>query len=110
MKEIILYLIFIIKVVLGEECERDKPIYKENECQLTYCTKEQFKNGICKINNSIINKQWLTNIIMIGEPNYRFLNFANFSNGTMIIEVSPDKDELNKRIFFGLNADGSYLF
>ena len=110
MKEIILYLIFIIKVVLGEECQRDKPIYKENECQLTYCTKEQFKNGICKINNSIINKQWLTHIIMIGEPNYRFLNFANFSNGTMIIEVSPDKDELNKRIFFGLNADGSYLF
>jgi len=111
MKEIILYIFFIIKLVSGDECERDKPILKENECQLTYCTEKEYKNGICKIDNSIIKNQWLTNIIMIGEPNYRFLNIANFSNGTMIVEVSSEKDDhLNKRIFFGLNVDGSFLF
>ena len=46
---------------------------------------------------------------MIGEENSRFINFANFSNGTMIIEVSSDSEN-NKKTFFGLNSDGSYLF
>ena len=111
MNDIFLYLIFTIKLVLGENCNRSFPIFKENECQLIYCTGEQYKNEICKINNEIIKNQWLTNIIYIGKENSRFFNFANFSNGTMVVEVSSDSDnDESERIFFGLKPDGDYLF
>ena len=109
MKKTDVYIIFIIKLIFCNECNRSIPILFDNECKLTYCTAEQFENGVCKINNEIIKTQWLTNIILIGEENSRFINFNNFSNGTMIIEVSSDSIS-NKRIFFGLQTNGSYLF
>jgi len=109
MKGFTLYFIFLFGKIFCSECDRSTPILIGTECQSTFCTEEQFKIGYCQINNDIKKTQWLTNIIMIGEENSRFINFANFSNGTMIIEVSSDPGD-NKRIFFGLNPDGSYLF
>ena len=109
MKKTDVYIIFIIKLIFCNECDINTPILINDECQSSYCIEEQFENGFCKINNEIIKTQWLTNIIWIGEENSRFINFANFSNGTMIIEVSSDSIS-NKRIFFGLQPNGSYLF
>ena len=74
-----------------------------------FCSETQFKNEECIINNDIIKTQWLTNIIWIGEKNSRFINFANYSNGDMVIETSSNPGN-NKRFFFGLKADGNYLF
>ena len=61
-----------------------------------------------KINDNYIEASF-TNEIWIGEKKYRFLNFANYSDGTMIVEVSYANGN-SKRIFFGLKPDGSYLF
>ena len=80
MKLIVLFFIYIFKCILSEE-----------------------------INSNIKETQNLTNIIKIGEENSRFINFANFSNGTMVLEVSSEPGN-SKRYFFGLNPDGSYLF
>jgi len=109
MKIIILCFIFTFHLIFCSDCDRSTPILIGTECKSTYCTKEQFQSGDCQIKNEIIKTQWLTNIISIGEENSRFINFANFSNGTMIIEVSSDPGD-TKRTFFGLNPDGSYLF
>ena len=109
MKLVLLYFIFIFKLIFCTECDISILILKDNECKAIYCTESQFQTGECQINNDIIKTQWITNIISIGEENSRFINFANFSNGTMIIEVSSDPGN-NKRIFFGINSDGSYLF
>jgi len=111
MKVIILYFIFAIKLIFCSECDRNNPILYGHihSCQLKYCTEEQFQNGECKINNEIIKTQWLTNIIQIGELNSAFINFANFSDGTMVIEVSSFPGNA-RRIFFGLKPDGNYLF
>ena len=109
MKGIILCLIFAFHLIFCSDCDISTPILVGAECKSTYCTEAQFKSGDCQIKNEIIKTQWLTNIISIGEENSRFINFANFSNGTMIIEVSSDPGNA-KRIFFGLNPDGSYLF
>ena len=59
--------------------------------------------------NSSITNQSLTNIFNIGEENSRFIDFASYSNGTIIIEVSSDIED-QRRIFFGLKSDGNYLF
>ena len=61
-----------------------------------------------QINDNYIEAS-ITNEIWIGENHYRFINFANFSDGTMIVEVSSELGNKN-RIFFGLKPDGNYLF
>ena len=109
MKIIILCFILTFHLIFCSDCDRSTPILIGNVCKSTFCTEAQFKNGDCQIKNEIIKTQWFTNIILIGEENSRFINFANFSNGTMIIEVSSDPGN-NKRTFFCLNPDGSYLF
>ena len=110
MKFIAFYITFIIvKFIFGNYCPKETPIYKNGQCKLTYCTKQQFQNGDCIIKNDIIKTQWLTNIIDIGTENSKFINFANYSNGTMILEASNNPGS-SDRFFFGLNSDGSYLF
>ena len=110
MKFIAFYITFIIvKFIFGNYCPKETPIYKNGQCKLTYCTKQQFQNGDCIIKNDIIKTQWLTNIIDIGTENSKFINFANYSNGTLILEASNNPGS-SDRFFFGLNSDGSYLF
>ena len=109
MKFITFFFIFMVKLILGSKCPKENPIFNNGECKTIYCTKNQFQNGECSIENEIIKTQWLTNIIEIGEENSRFINFANYSNGTLILEVSTFFGN-SKRYFFGLNKDGSYLF
>ena len=109
MEKLILFFSLFINFILNQECDRYNPIKKDNSCILTYCTDEEFSDGICEISNEIIKTQWLTNIIWIGEENSRFINFADYSNGDMIIETTSDPGN-NKRIFFGLNSNGNYLF
>ena len=87
MKLYLLYFLLIIKYILCD-CVR---------------------NEIGQISEEIKRMQYFSSIIQIGDENARYINFANFSNGTMIIEVSYFPVN-NKRTFFGLNADGSYFF
>ena len=109
MKFIAFYITFIAKLILVSNCPNETPIYENDQCKLMYCTKDQYQSGDCIIKNEIVKTQWLTNIIEIGTENSKFINFANYSNGTMILEVS-NKPGSCDRFFFGLNPDGSYLF
>ena len=60
-------------------------------------------------NNTIITSQWLNYIICIGDSNYKYVNFANFSNGDMIVETTS-MPALTKRYFYGIKQDGKPLF
>ena len=60
------------------------------------------------------NSNNLTNIINIGKKNFRYVNFATYSNGDMVFLTSsynyysnPYKKE---RIFYGLKKNGRPLF
>ena len=62
------------------------------------------------------NSNKLTNIINIGKENFRYVNFASYSNGDMVFLTSsyilinylnPSK---NERIFYGLKKNGRPLF
>ena len=102
------YFQFLIKSIKSQ-CGKETPILFENTCQLKACSKEQFENQECKIENKVVKTQWLTSIIQIGDKDYRYINFANFSNGDMVVETSacPSHDE---RMFYGITSDGSPLF
>ena len=105
---ILLYFLLLINPIKNE-CDKTTPILKNGSCSLLYCTEEEYKNETCKIDNEIIKMQWFNNIIRIGDKDFRYVNFANYSNGDMIVETTscPGK---SKRMFYGIQSNGRALF
>ena len=64
---------------------------------------------IIKIESILSLDNDFTNIIYIGDKNFRYINFADYSNGDMIIETTSFP-ESTKRLFYGLKQNGEYLF
>ena len=102
----------LLNIILCEiECEKGKPIIIETQgtqCQSVYCSDSQFESGYCIKSNSIIKTQWLNNIILVGEDNFRYTNFMT-SNGKTLFYTSP-KPVSSKRIYFGINSIGEPIF
>ena len=71
--------------------------------------KEDFSSGKCIIKNDIIKTQWLNNIIVIGDYDFRYVTFASYPNEDMVIETTsyPPK---NTRKFYGIKRNGRPLF
>ena len=91
------------------DCPRDNPILISNECKLQYCSEEQFASKQCIIKNEIIKTQWLNNIIILGDENYRYLNFGSYSNGDMVIQTTT-YPATNTRKFYGIKNNGRPFF
>jgi len=89
-------------------CEREKPIYKNGQCQSIYCIESEFSNNICSIENDIIKDQWLNNFIVFDEYNYRFTNKVINDEGNFILITSPMYSGV--RLFYLLKKDGTYYF
>ena len=111
-KILINFFIFFSKLnnILSDECSRDAPIKnKENNCESKYCTEDEISKGDCIIENEIIKTQWLNNIINIEISFLRYVNFASYSNGDMILEFCtyPAKTQ---RIFLGFKKNGRSFF
>ena len=105
----LLFIYFIIKVYT-EECSSNYPIILQNQtCVSLNCSEFEFKNGYCTINNSKIQTQWLTNIIIIGDWQFRYINFATYSNGDFIVETTACPRD-SRRMFYGLKANGREFF
>ena len=48
--------IFSMKIIFSDcNCNLNTPIRKYGNCQLTYCTEEEYKNEICIIDNDKSN-------------------------------------------------------
>ena len=46
-----------------------------------------------------IKTQWITNIIIIGDKDFRFINFVTYSNGDFVVETTPcPGDDRGRRI------------
>ena len=107
----LILILLIFKFISSEEnsCPKNKPILLSGQCNLTYCSKEDFASNKCKIANSIIETQWLNNIIRFGDINYRYLSFGSFSSGDILIETTCYPKTEN-RLFYGLKQNGRPLF
>ena len=103
-----LLLFFLKKTKENQNCPKENPFYfySNNECKPDNC----FQNpNECFINNSIINTQWLNNIINIEIQNMRYVHFASYSNGDMILQGTtfPASDI---RAFLGFKKNGRSFF
>ena len=111
-KILINFCIFFSKLnnILSDECSRDAPIKnKENNCESKYCTEDEISKGDCIIENEIIKTQWLNNIINIEISFLRYVNFASYSNGDMILQSGAYPSTQN-RYFIGFKNNGRPLF
>ena len=111
---IIIYLIFILffaQIIRADitNCPRNNPILISGQCKSIYCSETQFASSNCIIVNSTAKTQWLNNIIIFGESNSRYVNFAVFSNGNIVAETSTYPISQN-RMFYGLKNNGRPLF
>ena len=103
-KSIFFLLIYLTKFLIykEKECNKSYPILKEEECVLIYCTEEEYNEGICSKNNSIVRTQWLNNIIQVGDKNYRYLNFITTSKNETFFETTAHP-ETNEEYFLELS-------
>ena len=91
-------------------CQRETPILLNNgSCLSIYCSNEQILSEECIIDNDIIKIQWLNNFIPIGKDYSTFANFAEYSNGDLIILIEDDTGS-NFRYFFGIKTNGRPFF
>ena len=77
---------------------------------MIYISNFLFKESLSSCN---INSNNLTNIINAGPEYFRYLNFANYSNGDMVFLSNSFKQNdiiQNIRIFYGLTKKGRPLF
>ena len=112
-KIIFLFLLLRNYIILtSEECERETPIKQPGSntmCLLTYCSQNQIKSKECIISNSIIKTQWLNDIILVGEEDFRYTKLITTSNGELIFATSScprNKD----RIYYGIDINGNPIF
>ena len=104
---LIFFFVFLPKIrIIKTECEKTTPYLRNDACSATICSHDELSANTCSVDNSIIKTQWLNNILIFNQYNFRAGNFAINDDGDMIIEYS----ENDKRLFYGLKKDGSYLF
>ena len=104
---LIFFFFFLPKIrIIKTECEKTTPYLRNDACSSIICSDDELSSNTCSVDNSIIKTQWLNNILIFNQYNFRAGNFAINDDGDMIIEYS----ENDKRLFYGLKKDGSYLF
>ena len=59
--------------------------------------------------NKLLKSHKITNIIWIGDKDFRYVSFANYSNGDMVVETTSNPSS-SKRMFYGLKQNGEYFF
>jgi len=102
-------LIQVINPILSK-CNKTTPILLNNgTCVLKYCTQKDFDEKNCTVDNEIVQKQWLNNIIWIGDKDFRYINFATYSNGDMIVETTSNPGN-SKRMFYAIKKNGRSFF
>ena len=97
--------------VIGK-CPREEPILIRNEfCSMVYCTEKEFEDGTCKINNDIIETQWINNIQRFAEGEIKNICLDYGDNGEIFL-FAQEKDENDKiwLYIYGLDKNKNPIF
>ena len=89
-KFVFIFIIIIHKIKNEEyeECNKETPIYKNNQCVNSFCSEVEFKNGDCIINNSIIKSQWLNKIVFFGKKTINLFHVIEMPNNDTFLLCS----------------------
>ena len=104
-----IFILFTFIALSLQECPRDKPILKNNECTSDYCSAEEFQSQLCVISNNIIQTQWL-NAIHITDMDYTTQITSTMSDNGTIFITSQEQEGVNNKYFFGLDQNGQGIF
>ena len=109
--QILILLIFPLFVFsfLDDECPRDKPILKSDECQSIFCTPEEYSQNICKISNYYIKTQWLNNFHIFAQEYMSHISAAESPKGDLFLSSHKTSDDFDKYLY-GFNSEGEGLF
>ena len=108
-KFVLLTILYKIIKSDSDYCSIYNPLLIDGQCTIQYCSKELLDSNKCQVNNTIIKTQWLNNIIIIGDILFRYINFASYSNGDMVVETTQYPQNAY-RMFYGLKKNGRPLF
>lgn len=105
---IILILFKLIEADNLNSCQRDKPFLKDGQC-IDFCSKEEINSGNCTIDEITVKIQYLSNIIILGSQDYRYININSNKNGDLVI-LTTKFTGTGERLFYGLKENGRFLF
>ena len=94
------------------KCPREEPILIRDEfCSMVYCTEKEFEDGTCKINNVIIETQWINYIQRFDDGEIKDICLDYGDNGEIFL-FAQEKDE-NDYIWlyiYGLDKNKNPMF
>ena len=113
MSFIFIFIIILFKFIKTDdlkECEKNSPFFKlkDNSCS-QYCSNEEVRSGICIITHPQVKVQYLSNLIILGSKNYRYININSNKNGDLVI-LTTKFEGTGERLFYGLKENGRFLF
>ena len=92
-----------------EQCPKEKPIFKNNKCQLVYCTDDEFDKKECEILNKYIKTQWLNNYhIFDKNPTVHALYDQNEEGDLFFLSHKEENINIH-RFLFAFNSKGMGL-
>ena len=90
---IYLYLFFFLIQEINNQCDKENPIRKNNNCQHIYCSEIEFQNGDCIIDNPIIKTQWLNKLFYLGDNIINILTVIEMPNNNIFFLSSKFEPE-----------------
>ena len=99
----------LIQLTSSQECPRDKPILKSNECVSIYCTPEQFASKTCIISNDLTKIQWLNNFHIFDEKYMYYISVTENYKGELFLSSQKVIDDFDT-YFFAFDSEGEGLF
>ena len=102
---IFLYLFIFLILEINNQCDKENPIRKNNNCQHIYCSEIEFQNGDCIIDNPIIKTQWLNKLIYLGDNIINMLTIIEMPNNNIYFLSS--KWEANTDYFYIYRLESS---
>ena len=111
----IISILFLILLLFNysscEDCPREKPILKDEECVSIYCNPEDFKNKRCIISNPFIQTQWLNRIRYFHHDDISHICASTNSRGELfLIAQGYTPETAGDKFIYAYSQDGNGLF
>ena len=86
-----------IPFVPGGQCPRSQPILiRKDFCSMVYCSEKDYEEGMCEVNNSIIETQWINKVERFGDGEIDNVCLDYGDNGELFL-FGQEKDENDQR-------------
>ena len=106
----LLFQLIFFNYSLCQDCPRDKPILKDNECQMVYCSPEEFENNTCTISNYYQKVQWINNFHLFGIRYITHICPISNSKGELFLLAQSLMFGDGHKYLFGFSENGDGLF